>query len=102
MDRLSEQRFVAGRELRFLRRFLRERLDDVDADDVLLGHRRHVGELLLHVPQRRVRDAAVAVREQTRNGVIARTMNASFHSKKKRTTLTEMTVRMFWKKKIRP
>ena len=40
---------------------LRERLDDVDADDRLLAHRRHVGELLLHVAQDGVRDVAVAV-----------------------------------------
>ena len=53
-------------ELRLLGRLLRERLDDVDADDVLLGDRRDVGELLLHVAQRRVRDVAVAVGERRR------------------------------------
>ena len=40
---------------------LGERLDDVDADDRLLRHRRDVGELLLHVAQHRMRDLAVAV-----------------------------------------
>ena len=62
--RLPEQRLVAAAELRLLRGLLRERLDDVDADDVLLGDRRDVGELLLDVAQRRVRDVAVAVRER--------------------------------------
>ncbi len=62
-DRLPEQRLVADAELRLLRRLLRERLDDVDADDVLLRDRRDVGELLLDVAQRRVRDVAVAVRD---------------------------------------
>ena len=36
----------------------------MDADDVLLGDGRDVGELLLHVAERRVRDVAVAVRER--------------------------------------
>ena len=40
---------------------LRERLDDVDADDRLLRDGRDVRELLLHVAQDGVRDAAVAV-----------------------------------------
>ena len=48
-------------ELRLLGRFLRERLDDVDADDVLLGDGRDVGHLLLHVAEQRMRDVAVAV-----------------------------------------
>ena len=60
-DRLREERLVAAGELRLLGRLLRERLDDVDADDVLLRDRRDVGELLLHVAERRVRDVAVAV-----------------------------------------
>ena len=51
-------------ELLLLVRLLRERLDDVDADDVLLGDRRHVGHLLLHVAEHRVRDARVAVGER--------------------------------------
>ena len=51
-------------ELLLLGRLLRERLDDVDADDVLLRDGRDVGELLLHVAQRRVRDVAVAVRDR--------------------------------------
>ena len=42
---------------------LGERLDDVDADDVLLGDRRDVGHLLLDVAQHGVRDARVAVRD---------------------------------------
>ena len=33
----------------------------MDADDVLLGHRRDVRELLLHVAQERMRDMAVAI-----------------------------------------
>ena len=60
-QRLPEQRLVAHAELRLLRRLLRERLDHVDADDVLLDDRRHVGELLLDVAKRRVRDPAVAI-----------------------------------------
>ena len=40
---------------------LRERLDDVDADDRLLGDRRDVGEALLDVAQHRVRHGRVAV-----------------------------------------
>jgi len=53
----------AGRlfEAALARRLLRERLDDVDADDRLLGDGGDVGKLLLHVAQDRVRDAAVAV-----------------------------------------
>jgi hypothetical protein len=43
---------------------LGERLDDVDTDDVLLGDRRDVGHLLLDVPQDRMRNVAVAVRER--------------------------------------
>ncbi len=90
------------RELLLLGRLLRERLDDVDADDVLLGDGRDVRELLLHVAQRRVGDVAVAVGERDRNGVTASTTSASRHSRKKRTTVTETTVSAFWKKKIRP
>ncbi len=63
-DRPREERLVPGGELLLLRRLLRERLDHVDADDVLLDDRRNVGELLLHVPQRRMRDMAVAVRDR--------------------------------------
>ena len=64
---LVEDGLAAAQELRLLGRLLRERLHDVDADDVLLGDRRDVGELLLHVAQRRVRDVAVAVREDDEN-----------------------------------
>ena len=60
-DRLREERLVPAAELLLLGRLLRERLHDVDADDVLLRDRRDVGELLLHVAERRVRDVAVAV-----------------------------------------
>ena len=63
-DGLSEERLVPAPELLLLGRLLRERLHDVDADDVLLGDRRDVGELLLDVAQRRVRDVAVPVRER--------------------------------------
>ena len=54
-DRLLEDRFAPGVELGLLAVLLRERLDDVDADDVLLGDRRHVRHPLLDVPQDRVR-----------------------------------------------
>ena len=47
---------------------LGERLDDVDADDVLLGDGRDVGHLLLDVAQHRVGDARVAVREDDDQG----------------------------------
>ena len=63
-QRLLEDELRAVPELRLLGRLLRERLHDVDADDVLLGDRRHVGEPLLHVAERRMRDVAVAVRER--------------------------------------
>ena len=59
----SKTRSERAPELLLLGRLLRERLDDVDADDVLLGHGRDVGELLLHLAQRRVRDVAVPVRD---------------------------------------
>ena len=62
-DALSEDRLRPHLELRLLRRLLRERLDDVDADDVLLGDGGDVGHLLLDVAQDRVRDVAVAVRQ---------------------------------------
>ena len=48
-------------EQRLAALLLRERLDDVDADDRLLGDRRDVAELLLDVAQHGVRDVAVAV-----------------------------------------
>src|SRR5207237_3472522 len=62
-DRLREDGLGAAVELRALLRLLRERLDDVDADDVLLGDGRYVREPLLYVAQRRMRDVAVAIRE---------------------------------------
>ena len=65
-ERLLEDELGADAELLLLGRLLRERLDDVDADDVLLRDGRDVGEPLLHVAQRRMRDVAVAVREQRR------------------------------------
>ena len=65
-QRLLEDALRADVELLLLRGLLCERLDDVDADDVLLGDGRDVGELLLHVAQRRMRDVAVAVRERDR------------------------------------
>jgi hypothetical protein len=69
LQRLSEDGLGARAELVLLGRLLRERLDDVNADDVLLGDGRDVGELLLDIAQRRVRDVAVAVGEhdQERN-----------------------------------
>ena len=102
-QRLLEDALGAAVELRLLGRLLRERLDDVDADDVLLGDRRDVGELLLHVAQRRVRRRGCSgTRAATSSGVTASTISASRHSKKNRTTVTERTVSTFWKKKIRP
>ena len=76
-------------ELGLLGGLLRERLHDVDADDVLLGDRGDVGHLLLHVAQHRVRDVAVAVGEATRTGVTASAISASRQSKKKSTTVTD-------------
>ena len=99
---LLEDRLRAGVELGRLLRLLRERLDDVDADDVLLGHRRHVRELLLHLAQRRVGDVAIAVGDHDEHRVIASAISASFHWKTSSTTVTETTVIAFWKKKIRP
>ena len=40
----------------------------MDADDVLLGDRRDVGHLLLDVAQQRMRDVAVAVRDDHQHG----------------------------------
>ena len=60
-DRLVEDALRAVAELLLLGRLLRERLDHVDADDVLLRHGGDVGQPLLHLAQRRVRDVAVAV-----------------------------------------
>ena len=60
-DGLLEDGAGGALELRLAAILLRERLDDVDADDRLLRHRRDVAELLLHLAQNRVRDVAVAV-----------------------------------------
>ncbi len=62
-EALVEDRLRPPLEERLLPLLLRERLHDVDADDRLLGDRRHVGHLLLHVAQHRVRHVAVAVGE---------------------------------------
>ena len=48
--------------------FLGERLDDVNADDRLLGHRGHITELLLHLAKDWVRDVAVAVGDRDDDG----------------------------------
>src|SRR5205814_9394377 len=66
-DRLGEDGLRAAVELRTLLRLLRERLDNVYPDDVLLGHRCNVRELLLHVAQRRMRDTAVAICEHDKD-----------------------------------
>ena len=68
LDAQREDLLGAPLELLLLGLLLRERLDDVDADDVLLGDGRDVGHLLLHVAQQRMRDVAVAVgdRDQER------------------------------------
>ncbi len=63
LQRLVEDELRPVLELLLLRGLLREGLDDVDADDVLLGDGGDVGEPLLHVAQRRMRDVAVPVRE---------------------------------------
>ena len=63
LERPPEHGLGAEAELLLLGRLLRERLHDVDADDVLLGDRRDVGEPLLHVAERRMRHVAVAVGE---------------------------------------
>jgi hypothetical protein len=62
-DRLVEDGLRSRAELALFLRLLCEGLDDVDADDVLLGHRRDVGELLLDLAERGVGDPAVAVGE---------------------------------------
>ena len=59
--RLLEDGAGSPLELRLAALLLRERLDDVDADDRLLGHGRDVAKLLLHLAQDRMRDVAVAV-----------------------------------------
>ena len=59
--RRLEDRSGRALELRLAALLLRERLDDVDADDRLLRDRRDVAELLLDVAQHGVRDVAVAV-----------------------------------------
>ena len=61
---LHEDGLGALLELRLLGALLRERLDDVDADDVLLGDGRDVGHLLLHVAEQRMGDVAVPVRDR--------------------------------------
>ena len=63
LDAECEHLFRAPLELRLLARLLCEGLDDMDADDVLLGDRRDVGHLLLHVTQQGMRHVAVAVRD---------------------------------------
>ena len=75
-----EERLRAALELVLLGLLLRERLDDVDADDVLLGDRRDVGHLLLDVAQHRMRDVAVAVGDaRPATGENASATSASFH-----------------------
>ncbi len=63
-----EERLGAALELVLLGLLLGEGLDDVDADDVLLGDGRDVGHLLLHVAQHRVGDVAVAVGDRDQHG----------------------------------
>ena len=65
---------------------LRERLDDVDADDVLLGDRRDVGHLLLHVAQHAgARRGCSGRRPRSSTGAIASAISASFQLTTKRT-----------------
>ena len=68
VERPLEDRVGRPREALRAPLLLRERLHDVDADDALLGDRRHVGELLLDVAQDGLRDAAVAVRDEDDHG----------------------------------
>ena len=63
VDAALEDPLRPARELVELVLLLGERLDDVDADDVLLGDRRDVGHLLLDVAEHGVGDTRVAVRE---------------------------------------
>ena len=63
LDAEREHLLGAPLELQLLGRLLRERLHDVDADDVLLRHGRDVGHLLLHVAEQRMRHMAVAIRD---------------------------------------
>ena len=63
VDAAVEDPLGAVGELVELVPLLRERLDDVDADDVLLGDGGDVRHLLLHVSQDRMGDARVAVRD---------------------------------------
>ncbi len=60
----SEDLLRAVLELPELGLLLGERLDDVNPDDVLLGDRRDVRHLLLHVAEQRMRHVAVAVRHR--------------------------------------
>ena len=102
-ERLVEDELRADAELLLLGRLLRERLDDVHADDVLLRDGRDVGEPLLHVAQRRMRDVAVAVGEhdEERRDGEQRSARASTRRRRGR-SVTETTVSTFWKKKMRP
>ena len=99
---LGEDGLRPPRELRRLVLLLRERLDDVDADDVLLGDRRDVGHLLLHVAQDRMRDVAVAVRERDDERRDRERDERQPPVGQSITTVTPTIVSMCWKKKIRP
>src|SRR6266508_1130108 len=71
VDTALEDALGALRELPELVPLLGEGLDDVDADDVLLGDRRDVGHLLLDVAEHGMRDGRVTVGEdddQRRDG----------------------------------
>ena len=65
---LLEDGVGGARELVQAVLLLREGLHDVDADDALLRDRRDVRELLLYVAEDRLRDLAVAVRDEHDRG----------------------------------
>ena len=67
-DGLGENGFIPPRELLLLLRLLGERLDDVDAHDVLLGDGGHVRHALLHLAEDWVRRPRVHVRDRDQSG----------------------------------
>jgi hypothetical protein len=68
VDAALEDPLGAVRELVELVLLLGERLDDVDADDVLLRDGRDVGHLLLDIAQHRMGDPGVPIREDDDQG----------------------------------
>ena len=81
---------------------LGERLDDVNADDRLLGDGRDLAELLLDLPQRGVRDVAVAGGDPDEDRRDRQRDQRQLPLVKKTTTVTQMIVITCWARKIRP